>query len=106
MPENPERPLLPPSRGAIRRLQDIPNVGPATVGDLKLLGIHAPADLPGRDPYAMYDELCARTGQRHDPCVYDVFLAAVRFMEGAPALPWWKYTAERKQELARRSGRR
>lgn len=103
MPDSETRPLLPPSRGGIRRLLDIPNVGPATVGDFRVLGIHAPADLPGRDPYAMYDELCEKTGQRHDPCVYDVFLAAVRFMEGAPALPWWKYTPERKRELARRS---
>ena len=34
----------------------------------------------------------------------DTFIAAVRFMEGEPKKPWWKYTAERKRELARRSG--
>ncbi len=37
---------------------------------------------------------------RHDPCVIDVFIAAVRFMGGEPAKPWWKYTPERKQTLA------
>jgi hypothetical protein len=44
------------------------------------------------------------TGERHDPCVLDAFLSAVRFMEGAPKKPWWKYTSERKRELARREG--
>jgi hypothetical protein len=104
MPRPAQRPLHPPDRGSIRRLQDIPNVGPATVGDFHLLGIHRPEQLIGRDPYALYDELCAESGQRHDPCVYDVFIAAVRFMEGGPATVWWKFTAERKAELKRRQG--
>lgn len=103
MPRSAARPVQPPPRGQVRRLQDIPNVGPATVGDFRLLGIHRPEELIGRDPYAMYDELCARSGQRHDPCVYDVFIAAVRFMEGGPPTPWWKFTPERKAELARRA---
>ena len=91
----------------LTRLEDIPNVGPAVAGDLRRLGITAPSELVGRDPYAMYDDLCRITGQRHDPCLLDTFIAAVRFMEGAPKKPWWKYTAERKRELAARSeGRR
>jgi hypothetical protein len=32
----------------------------------------------------------------------DTFIAAVRFMEGEPKRPWWKYTAERKRTLANR----
>jgi predicted GIY-YIG superfamily endonuclease len=86
----------------IARLEDIPNVGPAIAADLRRLRIMTPADLLGRDPYAMYDDLCRLTGQRHDPCLLDTFIAAVRYMEGAPKKPWWKYTAERKQELAAR----
>jgi hypothetical protein len=39
------------------------------------------------------------TGKRQDPCVLDVFIATVRFIEGAPARPWWHYTAERKATL-------
>jgi hypothetical protein len=35
--------------------------------------------------------------------VIDVFIAAVRFMAGEPAKPWWKYTPERKRTLAGRS---
>jgi hypothetical protein len=88
------------------RLEDLPNVGPATAGDLRALGITVPSRLIGRDPYKMYDRLCALTGVRHDPCVIDVFLACVRFMEGAPARPWWAYTAERKRTLAGRESSR
>ena len=83
-------------------LEDIPNVGPAVAADLRRLGITAPADLLGRDPYALYEDLCEITGQRHDPCLLDTFIAAVRYMEGAPKRPWWKYTAERKRELSAR----
>src|SRR6478672_1476834 len=86
----------------VARLEDIPNVGPAVAADFRLLGITSPAGLPGRDPYVLYDELCRITGHRHDPCVLDTFIAAVRFMEGAPKRPWWKYTAERKRALAAR----
>src|SRR3954471_45556 len=88
----------------IARLEDIPNVGPAVAADLRQLGITAPAGLPGRDPYALYDDLCRITGQRHDPCVLDTFIAAVRYMDGAPKKPWWKYTAERKRVTAARTG--
>jgi predicted GIY-YIG superfamily endonuclease len=90
-------------RREIAHLEDIPNVGPAIAADLLQLGITTPAELPGRDPYAMYDDLCRITGQRHDPCLLDTFIAAVRFMEGEPKKPWWKYTAERKKVLAARS---
>ncbi len=90
-------------RREVARLEEIPNVGPAVAGDLRRLGIQLPVDLLGRDPYAMYDDLCRITGQRHDPCLLDTFIAAVRFMAGEPKRPWWKYTAERKRELAARS---
>lgn len=87
----------------IARLEDIPNVGPSVAGDLRRLGILSPAELLGRDPYAMYDDLCRITGRRHDPCLLDAFIAAVRYMAGEPKKPWWKYTAERKRELAARN---
>src|SRR5205823_712288 len=76
----------------IARLEDIPNVGPAVAGDLRQLEITSPDDLPGRDPYAMYDDLCRITGQRHDLCLLDTFIAVVRYMEGGPKTPWWKFT--------------
>ncbi|MEQ1831449.1 MAG: helix-hairpin-helix domain-containing protein [Candidatus Eisenbacteria bacterium] len=80
--------------------EQIPNVGPATAGDLRLLGFEQPAELVGQDAYRLYERLCRKTGQRHDPCVIDVFLSVIRFMEGAPAKPWWAYTAERKRTVA------
>jgi len=86
----------------LTRLEEIPNVGPAIAGDLRQLGITSPGDLVGRDPYGMYADLCHITGQHHDPCLLDTFIAAVRFMEGEPQKPWWKYTAERKRELEAR----
>jgi len=43
------------------------------------------------------------TATRDDPCVIDTFISAVRFMEGAPALPWWHYTEERKKTLSMRT---
>jgi hypothetical protein len=80
-----------------QRLAQLPNVGPAMVRDLLLLGIHHPAELQGRDAYQLYRELERRTGQRQDPCVLDTFMAVVDFMHGAPPRPWWHYTAERKR---------
>jgi hypothetical protein len=89
-------------RENVAHLQDIPNIGPAIAADLRRLGISQPGELAARDPYEMYDELCRLTGQRHDPCLLDTFIAAVRFMQGEPKKPWWKYTAERKRVLAAR----
>ncbi len=89
-------------RTDVARLEDIPNIGTSIAGDLRRLGIKSPTQLPGRDPYSMYDDLCRITGQRHDPCLLDTFIAAVRFMEGKPKKPWWKYTAERKRMMATR----
>ena len=48
------------------------------------------------DAYALYRELCRRDGVRHDPCVLDVLLSLVDFMQGGAAQPWWAFTAERK----------
>ena len=84
------------NRNQYKRLEQVPNIGPAMAGDLRLVGVAHPQDLPGKDPYAMFDELCRKTGKHMDPCVLDVFISAVRFMEGAPKRPWWHYTAERK----------
>ena len=78
------------------RLEQLPNVGPALAADLRSIGIERPADLLGQDAFALYRRLCAQTGQRHDPCVLDTFMAVTDFMRGAAAAPWWKYTAERK----------
>ena len=79
-----------------RTLEQLPNIGPSLATDLRLIGIHAPADLRGKDALVLYRKLCAATGSRQDPCVLDTFMAATDFMRGAPAAPWWHYTAQRK----------
>ena len=88
------------NRADITDLQQIRNVGPAIASDLRLIGVSSPQDLLGKDPYKMYDDLCDTTGDRHDPCVIDVFNAAVRFMGGKPAQPSRTHTAERTRRLA------
>jgi Pathogenicity locus len=90
-------------RSELTTLEQLPNVGRSVAADLRRLGVVRPQDLQGRDPYAMYEELCRVTGQRHDPCLLDTFIAAVRFMDGEPAKPWWRYTAERKRALKARA---
>ena len=80
-----------------QQLEQLPNIGPAMAADLRALGIAHPRELAGRDAFALYQALCAHTGKRQDPCVLDTFIAAVAFMGGEEARPWWHYTAERKQ---------
>lgn len=97
--------LLPPRALPLRKaraaaecstLEQLPNIGPSLAGDLRLLGIVHPAELAGRDAFALYRALCTTTGKRQDPCVLDTFIAAVDFMRGGEPRPWWLYTAQRK----------
>lgn len=92
------------SRSRLAQLTDLPNIGPAMAADLRLLGYRTPADLVDADAGEMYARLCALTGQRHDPCVLDVFLSVSDFMRGAPPRPWWDYTTRRKALCARDRG--
>lgn len=89
-------------RSSLTALEQLPNVGPAVAGYLRRASVNRPGDLVGRDPYAVFDEVCLVTGQRLDPCLLDTIIAAVDFMGGEEAKPWWAYTAERKRELAAR----
>jgi hypothetical protein len=86
-----------PDRTRLNRLEQLPNIGKAMAADLRLLGIEHPRQLIGRDPLQLYQALQETTGQRHDPCVLDVFMAAVDFMAGGESRPWWSFTAERKR---------
>lgn len=88
-------------RRSVRRLTDLPNVGPATERDLRLLGVEKPEDIVGRCPFEMYDALCEKTGGRQDPCVIDVFMSVTDFMNGAAPRAWWTFTEERKRKTAR-----
>jgi hypothetical protein len=94
-----------PARERIVKLEHVPNVGPRIAADFRKLGHPHPHSLAGADPYELYERLNIVTGVRQDPCVLDTFIAAVRYMEGAPKRPWWHYTAERKRTMSKMSAR-
>ncbi len=87
-------------RSEIKKLTDIPNTGKIIAEKMKLLDIREPLDLVGKDPYILYDELCRIKNKKIDPCLLDVFISAVRFMEGGPPKKWWEFTAERKKSYS------
>ena len=87
-------------RAAERQLADLISVGPAIRRDLEKLGVHTVAQLARRKPERLYRELCRKTRQRQDPCVLDVFRAAVA-QACDPDLPieqcvWWYWSLKRK----------
>lgn len=86
-------------RGDIKKFRDIPNVGTAIEKRFITLGMEEPTELKGKDPYLLYSDLCRITQKTHDPCVIDIFISAVRFMEGGPPRKWWEFTGERKRHL-------
>jgi hypothetical protein len=90
------------NEAVLRSLQTIPNVGPRIAADLVQLGIRSVDDLADADPGNLYEQLCAENG-RQDPCVADVFCAAVDFARGGPPRPWWEYSRERKAREGDRS---
>lgn len=90
-----------PDRATVSRLDALPNIGPAIAADLARIGIHRPQQLIGKDPLALYQALCRQTGRRHDPCVLDIFMAAIDFMEGGAPRAWWTFTEERKTRFSR-----
>ena len=88
-----------PDRETISRLVELPNIGKAMADDLQWIGIDHPKKLIGKDPFELYDALCSTTGKTHDPCVIDVFMSVIYFMEGEDPLPWWSFTDERKKRI-------
>lgn len=83
-----------------RRLSDLYSVGPATIRDLKLLGITRVGQLVGKDARLLYDRLGGLSGKRPDPCVMDVLSAAIAQAQD-PGLPdekrrWWYWSRIRK----------
>ncbi|MFO0943099.1 MAG: helix-hairpin-helix domain-containing protein [Pirellulales bacterium] len=84
-------------RSKTRALTDLPNVGPATAEDLRMLGIIVPQDLVGKKPLELFNRLQELTGRQQDPCVLDVLMSVTDFMSGAAAKPWWSFTKKRKK---------
>jgi hypothetical protein len=95
---NPEKVV----RAKVEKLTDLPNVGKATAADLRTIGIERPKQLEGADPYDLYVRLCQAFGQRQDPCMLDVLMSVVDFMDGAEPKRWWAYTQLRKRRYGGR----
>ena len=84
-----------------RQLDDLISIGPAMLRDFELLRIRSVAQLARQNPQRMYARLNRVSGQRQDPCVLDVFCAAVAQARN-PRLPaeqcqWWYWSKRRKQ---------
>ncbi len=84
-------------REEVRKLTDLPNIGPSLAKDLKRIGIDSPAQLRGKSAMELYEALCEATASRQDPCVLDVFMSITDFMNGGEPQVWWAYTKERKR---------
>ncbi len=85
-----------PDRETVANLDALPNIGKSISMDLASIGIMNPQQLVGADPFDLYDRLCDQKGTTVDPCVIDVFMSVVSFMEGEDPKPWWEFTQKRK----------
>ena len=79
------------------------NVGTATYQDLQLLGIKSINDLANACPDELYTRLQKITGHSHDPCVWDIFAAAINEVQTGKKERWWKWTKIRKQRQLERT---
>ena len=95
-----------PGRATVSRLDELPNIGKAMAKDLQLISITHPKDLIGKEAFVLYDTLCATSGSQHDPCVIDVFMSVIHFMEGGAPLPWWSFTEKRKRQFTQQNQKR
>jgi hypothetical protein len=76
------------------------NVGPAARKDFAVLKIDTLEALAACDPDDLYHRLQVETGIRHDPCVWDVFAAAIHQARTGEARNWWAFTPIRKERQA------
>jgi hypothetical protein len=79
-----------------RRLAGLRNVGKAALADFDRLGIATVAQLAGQSADDLYVRLCVESGARQDPCVHDVFAAAIHEAKTGEARKWWDFTGARK----------
>jgi hypothetical protein len=89
-----------------RRLEDLVSVGPVIRRQFGLLGINTVDELARCEPEALYVQLCRKTRKRQDPCVLDVYRAAVEQARN-PLLPpekcrWWYWSRQRKASASTR----
>lgn len=80
---------------AYSRLEDLPGIGPSIADDLRRIGVERPEQLPGEDPYELFDRLEAIDGPT-DRCVLYVFRCAQYAVNKGPdgdpeLLKWWSW---------------
>jgi predicted flap endonuclease-1-like 5' DNA nuclease len=82
--------------GAADAFAGLRNIGPAARADLGILGITSLEQLAASDPDQLYALLQIKTARKHDPCVRDVFAAAIHQARTGESRDWWAFTRERK----------
>jgi hypothetical protein len=82
-------------KAVLTDLMRIPGIGPSLAADLYSLGIQEVAELRGRHPEALYEELCQQVGQRVDRCVLYTFRCAIYYASESrhdpELLKWWNW---------------
>jgi len=78
-------------------LRQLCNVGPATLGDLLLLGINSIAELARQDPEEMFVQLEEITGRKQNICMLDLFRAIVHEAQTGERRSWSYYSRLRRE---------
>lgn len=82
---------------ALSQFQTIPSVGPDLAKHVIDLGYYSLAELKGREPAKLFDQLEQLYGYRLDPCVEDSIRLIVHNAETSHSEKrWWDFTEERK----------
>ncbi|MBV8208601.1 MAG: hypothetical protein JO133_00930 [Burkholderiaceae bacterium] len=93
-------------RTAAHAFSTLRNVGPAARADFAVLGVASIQQLAASDPDQLYASLQSKVGNPLDPCVRDVFAAAIHQARTGEARNWWTFTPERKKRQERSELRR
>lgn len=82
-----------------QELSDLVSVGPAALNDFKLLKISSLNELAKQNAKDLYEKLAHITGVRQDPCVEDVFRAAIEQAKNPhlePEKKQWHYWSKKR----------
>jgi hypothetical protein len=84
-----------PDTATLKRLQEIPNVGPAVARRLAELGFDGVESLRGQDPEDLFARTEAARGSAEDPCLLDTYRAVIAFADTGDDRPWHAFSRER-----------
>lgn len=87
-----------PNFNEVTKFEEIPNIGKRIAGDFRLIGLKNPNELKKQNPLDLYNRIGLARGHREDPCMLDVCMAAIDFMNGKEPRSWWYYTPKRKKQ--------